>query len=380
MNWKKPLIFCSVGFGALVIIVVVSGFFLFRYVARFSPEKMLPEELKNPGVLAGADFVSREIFFEDARLKNITDIVEGELDSLPGPELGVAGTGGAVLLDEHGAVKSSVLFRERAGHVVFIDLESDNTCEYMDRGGGWQDVSVIDHAGNTLWTYGGFPGVNSMASGDVDADGMLEFAAGFNGAGGVRLLDHRGSELWKEKGSNVWHVEMVDTNGDGNLEIVHSNAGGEIVVRNAEGQELRRARPPAYFAHFSLCAWPTRNDKKHALLAQDEMVWLFDFDGTAVGKFPAPNSGKFGEAKGISVKLTKGQPEYLAVLVDFRLQHRAVLYLYDSSNLVYHEILPESSAAIAALHLDDSDVDSLLVGGEGAVWRYAASAGSDSNH
>ena len=39
------------------------------------------------------------------------------------------------------------------------------------------------------------------------------------------------------------------------------------------------------------------------------------------------------------------------------------------------EVLPEACEAIAAVALDESGAESLLVGGQGKVWRYALAGG-----
>ncbi len=65
---------------------------------------------------------------------------------------------------------------------------------------------------------------------------------------------------WQQPDGNVWHVEIVDTKGDGNLQIVHSNAGGQITIRDQDGKVLRQSKPGNYFSSFSVCRWPTAKD------------------------------------------------------------------------------------------------------------------------
>lgn len=212
-----------------------------------------------------------------------------------------------------------------------------------------------------------------MAAGDVDGDGILEFAVGFNGGGGVRLLDSKGQMRWRQPDGNVWHVECVDVDGDGRPDIVHSNAGGELKVRDKDGNFIRAGRPQAYFSHFSLCEWPPKRPRPYALSSEDDTIWLFDFDGTTVAHFRAPQAGTLGEARGVLVKLKANEPEYLAVLVAFRTRSASILYVYDPQGaLVYQEVLGEDCEAVAASPPGKSGVESLLVGGEGQVWQYKA--------
>lgn len=372
MNWKKVLIGCSVVSGVLLLVAMVAGFFLVRHLIKSGPHRLtMPSYLENPSVLAGSGFLLRSQFFQDTRLGKITDIVLGDLDPGQGLEIGIAGREGAAFLDEDRTVKSSVSFNKRADHVDIIDVDGDGICEFLNRGSWAINSSLIDHNGNTLWTYGGLSGVDDMAAGDIDRDGKTEFVVGFNGGGGVHLLDENGKKKWRKRDGNVWHVEMVDTDGDGTLEIVHSNAGGTMTVRDRKGDVIRRERLGPYFSEFSLCSWPTKSDRIYALLAEDDTIWLFDFDGTTAAQFNAPRCGKLGDGRGTPVKLRDDQPEYLAVIVDFQNWNRAVLYVYDSTKtLVFQEIMPESCASIAAMPLADSETETLLIGGEGKVWKY----------
>lgn len=97
----------------------------------------------------------------------------------------------------------------------------------------------------------------------------------------------------------------------------------------------------------------------------------FDFDGKVVAQFNAPKCGTLGHARGIPVKLKTDQPEYFAVIVEFSNWKRSILYVYNQSGaLVYQEILTEPCASIAAVSIDNSNVESILVGGVGKVWQY----------
>lgn len=373
MKKKKILIGCSIILGIIIMLLIGAGFLAYRYFISpiISSGMKMPEELNTPRVLVGSDFLLKELFIQDVRLGAVTDIALGEFESGPGPELAIAGSKGALFLDENFNVKSSTMFSVSAGHVEIIDLDGDNIYEFLDRGGGWQDVSLIDHKGNAIWTYGGMPGVNNICSGDIDGDGILEFVVGFNGGGGVRLLDKNGKEKWKQPDGNVWHVELVDINGDGSLEVVHSNAGGEITVRDNHGRIISQVKPSPYFSHFSICRWPGKKDRKYALLSENDTIWILDFDGKIAMQFNAPKSGTLGHARGVPIKIAYDQPEYFAVIVEFSNWDRSILYIYSPSGVLkYQEILPEASAAIAAIPLGEAGEDMLLIGGNGKVWVY----------
>jgi hypothetical protein len=335
------------------------------------PLKM-PASLRRAQVRVGAGLLRRGVYAQEPSLGSVTDIVAGELDPAPGPEIGVAGTGGALFLDDHAKRKAQVSFGGQASHVDMIDVEGDGVCEFMDRGSWGVPACVMDHQGRVLWTYGGgVAAVDDMGAGDVNGDGKLEFAVGFSGGDGVHLLDSGGHKLWQRPDSNAWHVELVDTNGDGKAEVVNSNARGEMTVRDAGGTTVAQGRPPAYFSHFSICRWPTTSSAPYALLAEEGTLWVLRFDSTVAAQMPAPDSGTLGTARGVPVVLAAGAPPYFASLADFANWGRSILYLHDAKGqLVYQEVIAGSCPAIAALRLAGATTDTLLVGGTGVVWRY----------
>jgi len=353
---------------------VILMLFLLLTITRSYQGQKSSRGIPSPGILIGPEFLSKSLFIEKEQLGNISDIAKGEFDQNPGPEIGIAGSQGALLMDISGKEISLVLFAEEAGHIEMIDVNQDGECEFMNRGGGWQKVSLFGHQGNKLWSYspsGDAP--NNMTVGDIDGDGILEFVVGFNGGGGIHLLDKNGKKKWRQPDANVWVVELVDINGDGSLEIVHSNAAGKITVRNRQGKIINQTKPSTYFSEFSLCRWPTLRDRKYILIYdEDEAIKILDFDGKTKKQFNAPgvvwNRGTWG----MPARLKRDSPEYFAVIVQLRERwHRSILYVYDSTgSLVFQEIIAETCESVAVLPSDKPGEEILLVGGEGKVWQY----------
>lgn len=340
----------------------------------------MPQELSTGKILLGKGVLEKELFYDDNQLGLVTDISYGEHDSSDGAEIVIVGTRGAAFVNREGKSEKSVLFRGmQTNHVDAVDIEGDGVCEFLNRGSWSVPVALIDHEGKLLWTYSDRPGVDDAAAGDIDGDGRLEIVVGFNGGGGVHLLDSRGKKIWEDKDGNVWHVEIVDVDGDGRPEIVHSNAGGQITVRDRDGHVLNRnepfpndPEPSSYFAHFSLTQWIGKN-RQYALLASDDKIWVFDFDATVVAQLDAPLCRTVvGHARGTPLRLQSDKLQYYATLVAFPHWGRAILYLHDSAKkLVYQEIIPENCEAISTLAPEDGIAEILLVGAKDKVWKYS---------
>jgi len=380
MKTTKVLTWVGIGCGALLVLAIIAAFVAYRtIISHLMPGRLkIPPGLKTPSVVIGSGFMTKSVLVGDRRLGKVTDIVLGELDGQPGTEIGVAGTQGALFLDKGLKVKFRIEFSAQTSHVDIVDVDSDQVCEFMNRGSWSDDASLIDHTGTMKWAYGGTPGVDDMCAGDIDGDGRLEFAVGFNGRGGVHLVDSNGRRRWRKPDGNVWHVEIADVNGDGRLEIVHSNAAGQITIRDGQGNILSRAKPTAYFSGFSLSRWPDKNAPQYALLAENGALWVLDFKGKTVRRMDAPRAGSLGHVRGVTVKLKPDSPEYFAVVVEFENWNRSNIYVYDGKGtLVYQEILPEACASIAALPLDSFGKEAMLVGGRGRVWQYQVSSSGE---
>jgi len=208
--------------------------------------------------------------------------------------------------------------------------------------------------------------------------------AAFNGDGGLRRLDENARVVWQKPGGNIWHVEIVDTDGDGKAEIVHSGAAGGFAIRDRDGKLIREIIPGGegfailrpYCSEFSLCPWPDKKSHfKILTLAQtlaSSQLMLCGFDGKIIGRYSVPDPEKFHEVYGTALRGKKGEPPLLAVIGIDNLSTSSMLLVFNAKReIVYQETSSDPSGALLALPAGDSGTDDLLVGRTNAVWQYS---------
>jgi hypothetical protein len=208
-------------------------------------------------------------------------------------------------------------------------------------------------------------------------DGKLSVVIGYNGGGGLALFDAQGKRLWKKQERNVWHVEMLDTNGDGHEQILHSNARGQLLVRDANGDVIAQYLPGFYVSDFALTRWGGETRPTHILVPTTEagvgcckpVFVLLDTNGKIVAKLESPLGDLLNRIAATPVHFGR-EAEYFAVLQSGFAKERSILFLYDKAGqIAYQEILGESCLGIGTLTVPDAET--LLVGCDAKIWEYS---------
>jgi hypothetical protein len=361
MKW----VLISVG-ALLLVVLLIGGFFIYRFREMILGKMpLMPDELKVAKVVWGANQFSKEIFYSEPDLGVITDIGPGT-----NHELVVVGQSGAAFLTEDRILSRNIHFEKCNSDVISVELGSG---AFLCRGTWNTNTTLLDLSGKTLWSYGGRtpgPGIDDAAVGELGADGTKRVVVGFNGDGGVRLLSSEGKELWKQDDGNVWHVEIAAADARSGNVILHSNARGQLTIRDSTGNVLGRYSPEIYLSHFALTAWgddPSRNK----LVAVDKgFIYVLTMEGKTVARLPAPATASMAQPKGTPVRFAKGTPYFASLLRHF-LWNRSLLYFYDGQNqLVYDEILDHDCDALLAVP-GDPGAENLLLGCDGTVWKYS---------
>jgi hypothetical protein len=362
---KKGLLIFGPSFFLFIILIAVtmriSG-------GSYEPLKM-PAELSSPRVITNSCGLTKVVLIEDGRIGSVTDIVVRRSEDNNSWETILAGTTGA-LISSRGLPAKFISFDKKQDKVNFVKIGSQNVYGFMNRGSWCCEAHVMDVTGHTLWNYGREEnGVNDMASGDLNGEGNPVYVVGFNGGGGIHLLNSEGQKLWEFADGNVWHVEIADIDGSGHKKIVHSNAGGEISVRDINGKIISKHKPKLYFSHFSLIRWPNEKSPERFLFAGLNKIWIFDEKANPLAEFDAPFSGDLGEARGVPFKIDK--KPFLATIVDYENWHRSLLYVHTlSGQLIYQEVLSESCSSIAFLPISNKTTPGLELGCEGKIYEY----------
>jgi hypothetical protein len=169
---------------------------------------------------------------------------------------------------------------------------------------------------------------------------------------------------------------MLDRTGDGREEILHSNAKGQLLVRNAKGDVVDQYLPGSYVSRFALTRWGAEAQPSHILVSTSEaregcckatFVVLYAH-GKKVTELESPQGDLLSRMSATPIRFGKGA-EYFAVLKNESWLERSMLFLYgDDGQIVYQEILGESCPGIAAL--PEKDGSRLLVGCAGKIWEY----------
>jgi hypothetical protein len=342
--------------------------YLFRREgARYQFVAEKPMEI---GVQLGGDFLEKTVLISNSEIGDVTCIKVLPQKSDTDAKLIIAGNKGAVTLAKHDNVTSFVKFEKKVGTVEPIDVEGDGIFEYMNRGGGWQPVSLISSSGKTIWEYSPKDAApDDMTCIDLNGDGVMEFVVGLNGRGGLKALSRGGKELWTQAAVNASSVASADL--DGSMKILHTDYGGRgtIVIRSVKGDKLRTLEFP--FISFALCKDP-KDQKRQVLIGMDRStIKAYDFEGTLVRSLPIKRWGRSLAATPI---VLGDQPDtYFAVVVSLLASsNRSELYVYDRRDtLVYHELLAGKYPAVAKVPRLDGKGEVLLVGGaDGTVTEY----------
>lgn len=373
-----------IGLGAFVLLLVIAGAYLYHklqpdlqaYEARVAEE----EKLLQPRVVVGAEAFDKRVLYTSSGLGNISQIRLGWPADREAAEIALVASQGADFIGSSGQFKKRVRFEiEQRCPIAVARLDSTGDYGYLTRDESWAvPATLFDKDGHVrLRLDKTFQGIDDSVPANLSADGKLSMVVGYNGGGGLAAFDGDGKQLWKENEANVWHVEALDTNGDGREEILHTNARGQLLVRNAAGKVISHYLPGSYVSQFDLTRWGGEKEPTHMLVPTTQardgcckpIFLVLEANGNKVAELESPLGDLLHQVESTSVHFGKGQ-EYFAVLENNGAKERSMLLFFDKDGQIsYQEIIGESCLGIAAI--PSKGGEQLWVGCTNKVWEYS---------
>lgn len=323
---------------------------------------------KNPRIEITEQEIQRRIVVTNIAL-NINSMTA---TSWHGQEtISVGGGGGAAFIDRNYRPLQLVRFFDvHLRTTVPVDINRDGVYEYMDRGGGWQPVKLVSSEGRLLWE---FPdrksglAADQMAAGDLDRDGHVDFAVGMNAAGGLYLFNSDGTVKWRREAGNVFAVEIVDVDGDGQPEIVHID-GGRIVIRDKRGEIIRQFQFPSHPVDHLV--WKLDHNEFRVVGTRDGFIHIYDLQGKELRRVRLPRVE--GYVASLRPIRHAGAVYYAASIHAPYHYNNGYFYIFDEAGRVLHkEIFATRLGGLLVLpNPAHQDSDVLLVGVGSQVIEY----------
>jgi len=287
--------------------------------------------------------------------------------------ISVGGGSGAAFIDRN--YRSLELVRFFDVHLqttVPVDIHGDGNYDYMDRGGGWQPVKLVSGKGRLLWKFpppyrSSHLAANQMAAGDLDQDGRVDFAVGMNAAGGLYLFNSDGTEKWRREAGNVFAVEIVDLDGDGQPEIVHIDRG-RIVIRDKRGEIIRQFQFPSH--HVDHLVWKLDHSEFGVVGTRNGFIQIYNLQGKELRRVRLPHVE--GYVASLQPIRHAGAIYYAASIHAPYHYNNGYLYIFDEAGRVIHKEIfaTRLGGLLASPHPSHKDSDVLLVGIGSEVIEY----------
>jgi hypothetical protein len=362
LSRSRRLVFSIVG--AVVLVFFLTIYFAPKVFFSFLTWSQTARELKFARVLTGKGRVSKETFLSQPEIGVITDIGQDKSGQLT-----IVGRRGAAFVAPNRSLSRSVRFDQCRTDVMLVS-QSEGDPSFLCRGSWGEPTRVLSATGSTLWSYdGNGSGVDDSAVGDF-GNGVKRFVVGFNGGEGVHLLDSNGKMIWRREDGNVWHVEIVESGEQPEPLIVHSNAKGELTIRNGSGDVIARHPFESYLSKFSLTAWGADQRRDKIITSDSNFVHLVGIDGETIARLPARIHGN-GDAEtfGTPFRVSNGASYYVS-LQRYELWTRSVLRLYDDHKQpVYEEVFADNCGALHTM-AGNNGSENILLGCDGKVLKY----------
>lgn len=313
------------------------------------------------GVRIGDNVFTKEVFFSDPDIGEVTAIQYTDSVSQSFEGILIVGEKGSSLVNLEGEVIEKTIFEDKGGLVIpFFNPESQSF-DYLNKGGGWQPVSYIDNSGKTVLSISE-PTPNDVVLIDVNNDDRNDLVMGSNAGGGLVAFNLMGEKIWKKNTSNSFDVDIFE---EEEMKIVHTD-GDKILVRSKSGELERTLTLP--FSSFEKGFWPGK--EKDAIIGMDQDTLIaYNLIGEKLGSYSLERRGTASTTEALHNSTGK---EYFGAIVSLLAStHRSEFYVFDSEDsLIFHEAIEAVYPVLESFSTDDEG-KLILVGGDyGIVWSY----------
>lgn len=330
------------------------------------------------GIREGEEVLSKSLFFGDDTEANkksgnsIKTIQVGNFDS-SSENVVIFNNDHCYIFDARTRYrKKTIKFSQLGYRPELLSIKYDGSMEIMIRGGGFDDVGLVNRSGEFIWKYKRAQGTSPHMTARKYDDKAEFYIADFDG---LHKLDDSGKQIWKVNDKvGERDIQIYEPKSMLPVTVTRSN-NGNIRYWNESGQLTWEVIPEIESYGLEIIYWP---DDYHILASGDYEIIIMDLNGKVSLQYKLKKDIlpffvhllEIMDIRGVPVKLDLNRQPYLAVIAKHRaaLKKSTLSIFTPEGQLIYQEMLNSTTGINTLINPDGSE--SLLVGDGNKVWIY----------